>query len=230
LRVVIFWLLSAALLFGAAVTDINYSDKHDKKGGVFNLTLSFDSSFNNSFEQKYEGGILTIVFDGLIVDKPFMKTFNTSLIQSVSVNRSDKNSTKILFVGKQLVDVSISNSSDKLYIALTPRSVPLTMEDIAKDTGSGEIIGHVLDILFYVVIGLLFLTIAVILFLKIKLFPMKKTAAAPKTEEKLEYSTLNSSETDDTSEAKIEKPALSAKKQPKAKPQKKKAQQKTLFD
>ncbi|MDR1614349.1 MAG: hypothetical protein LBS26_02140 [Campylobacteraceae bacterium] len=220
MRIVIFLLLSIALLFGANITDITHSDKHDKKSGAFNLILSFDGSFNTSFEQKYEDGAITLIFDGLNSNKPFMKTFSDSAIQSVSIKQSDKNSTKISFASKQLFDISISNNSDKLYIALTPKAVPLTMEDIVKNTGDGKIISYILDILFYVVIGLFVLTAALMLFLKVKLFSVKKTETIEEPE--------NSTSELNSNEIKIKKSTLP--RQPKTKPQKKKIPQKTLFD
>jgi hypothetical protein len=158
----------AASLFSANITEIVYPDKQDKNG-TLKLILMFEGSFNASFEQKNEGGMAILTFYGLNNAESSAKALNTSMIQSVSVKPSDKNSTEILFVGRQLFDISVTNDANTLYIALTPKAAPFTIENIAKDTGSGTL-GYILNMLFYIVIFLFIITVTALLFLKFKLF------------------------------------------------------------
>jgi hypothetical protein len=226
LRAVTLLLLLAISLFGADITDIVYPDREDKNG-AFKLTLRLKGDFNGSFEQKNEGSAVILIFHGLNSAKSFTKTLNTSIIQNVNIKPLNKDSTQISFVGKQLFDLSVAHDANVLYITLVPKATPFTIEDIAKDTGGGTIVGYVLDTLFYIAAFLFVLTIVIILFLKSKLFPRIKKANA--------IERFKQPEVSHESAFKNTQPEISAAilpKEPKIKPKKKSsaAKQKTLFD
>lgn len=227
MRAVTLWFLLAVSLFGANITDIVYPVEQDKNG-TLKLTFIFEGSFNASFEQKNEGGITILIFHDLNSTKSFTKTFNTSIIQSVSIKPLDKNSTEILFVGKQLFDISVTNDTNVLDIALIPKTAPFTIENIAKNTGSETIIGYILDTLFYIVAFLFVMTIAAVLFLKFKLFRYGKKADI-KAKEEFKNPVSPHETTPDVLKTET---AASLPKQPKVKSKKRSSltRQKTLFD
>ncbi|MDR1976927.1 MAG: hypothetical protein LBQ18_08070 [Campylobacteraceae bacterium] len=229
MRVVTLSFLLIVSLFGANVTDAFFSQD---ESGAFNLTLQVNGAFNASYEQKHDGSVTALIFKGLRSDISFKKTPNSSMIETVSVKQGDKNSTQVSFVSKQLFDTSVTAAVGALHISLIPKTAPLMIEDIAKDTASGNVVGYVLDTLLYVALGLFAVTLVFILFLKLKLFGRaKRKSVKPQSEEEPQPPTQDEP-TAKVETAPKEEAAPPVPKPPKSTPPKKPAKksQKSLFD
>jgi hypothetical protein len=230
-----------ALSFGANITDIICPDKQNDDG-IFELTLHVSGDFNASFEKRDEGSVTILVFKGLKSDKAFAKTLDTEVIKSVNV-KSDANTTKISFEGRQLFDISVLPEVNTLRISIIPKTVPLMIEDIAKDTAGGQVVGYILETLLYIALVLFALTVLTALFLKFKLSSHAKKESSSQKASSSDISSLNTQEENvspppslhtkkESEEQNDEKPLddKTAQKHTKISSKKPKKSQKTLFD
>ncbi|MDR3178175.1 MAG: hypothetical protein LBT96_04245 [Campylobacteraceae bacterium] len=202
------------------------------------IFLSLDNDWNGSVQQKNSDEEMVFIFEGLSVKQSAQKPKNSPAIERVSLEQSNDKKLRLALKTKQIFDAAVSNNASSIYINLTPKPAPITIEGIANDA-KGGILGHILDMLLYIVIFFALLCAAFFIFIKLKLFShthVKTENSDLDTAQEVELSGEKADDTkdepanSDVEDAKQSEKSKKIKKKLQISPQKKSKQSKNLFD
>jgi hypothetical protein len=183
MRLVLLSLMTFFPLFAVNIIDCTIEKVEPNK---LYITLSLDDNWNGTFTQKQDGNGAVFVFNGLGTEISSQVSYNSSLINKLTLRETDKAEAQLSLQSERIFDISVEIDDIYIHLTLVPQSIPLSIEGIAKDASSGEIIAVALDALLYIVIFLAILTGGFFVFVKFKLLPYSRAKNIPKTDESKE--------------------------------------------